>query len=217
MEPSPGKRQGRTIQSRVQRQLGARLNGQPSAAAAVLEHERVLAAAAVVAQKHAARWTCCELFVSNSNCKQPALVLQHESQRPRASPRGAIASTISSLLTRLPLLYCPCHSTHKRYEDNFDAVNNVMVSSVPTDKGDISGYGTPDKFLEQVSYLFGRQTFAGAFAVVVCLVGRAAARLPCCWHLARSHTPAHARTHRPHTRDDTQARRGLRVALPPTA
>eukprot|EP00879_Flechtneria_rotunda_P023381 GHRR01024731.1.p1 GENE.GHRR01024731.1~~GHRR01024731.1.p1 ORF type:complete len:207 (-),score=79.33 GHRR01024731.1:1429-2049(-) len=48
-----------------------------------------------------------------------------------------------------------------RYEDNFDAVNNVTVISQPTDKGDIGGYGSPDKFLESVQYLFGQQSFAG--------------------------------------------------------
>jgi hypothetical protein len=48
-----------------------------------------------------------------------------------------------------------------RYEDNFDAVNNVTIMSLPSDKGSIDSYGSPDKFLEQVSYLFGRQTFTG--------------------------------------------------------
>lgn len=48
-----------------------------------------------------------------------------------------------------------------RYEDNFDAVNNVTILSLPSDKGAIDGYGAPDKFLEQVSYLFGKQTFTG--------------------------------------------------------
>jgi hypothetical protein len=50
----------------------------------------------------------------------------------------------------------------RRYEDNFDAVNNVTIMSLPSDKGSIDSYGSPDKFLEQVSYLFGRQTFTGA-------------------------------------------------------
>lgn len=52
---------------------------------------------------------------------------------------------------------------HARYEDNFDAVNNVVVISQPTDKGSIDGYGAPEKFLESVSYLFGKQAFAGRF------------------------------------------------------
>jgi hypothetical protein len=48
-----------------------------------------------------------------------------------------------------------------RYEDNFDAVNNLVVISQPTDKGSIDGFGAPEKFLESVSYLFGKQAFAG--------------------------------------------------------
>jgi len=48
-----------------------------------------------------------------------------------------------------------------RYEDNFDAVNNVAILSLPSDKGSIDAYGSPDKFLEQVNFLFGRQTFTG--------------------------------------------------------
>jgi hypothetical protein len=48
-----------------------------------------------------------------------------------------------------------------RYEDNFDAVNNLSVICQNTDKSDITGYGAPDKFLESVQYLFGKQTFTG--------------------------------------------------------
>jgi hypothetical protein len=40
-------------------------------------------------------------------------------------------------------------------------VNNVAILSLPSDKGSIDGYGAPDKFLEQVNFLFGRQTFTG--------------------------------------------------------
>lgn len=54
--------------------------------------------------------------------------------------------------------------THtRRYEDNFDAVNNVAILSLPSDKGSIDGYGSPDKFLEQVNFLFGKQTFTGGW------------------------------------------------------
>jgi hypothetical protein len=42
-------------------------------------------------------------------------------------------------------------------------VNNVTILSLPSDKGSIDGYGAPDKFLEQVNYLFGKQTFTGGF------------------------------------------------------
>jgi hypothetical protein len=48
-----------------------------------------------------------------------------------------------------------------RYEDNFDAVNNVAILNLPSDKGSIDGYGAPEKFLEQVNFLFGKQNFSG--------------------------------------------------------
>jgi hypothetical protein len=48
-----------------------------------------------------------------------------------------------------------------RYEDNGDQVNNLMVVETPTDKKTIEDYGTPEKFLEQVSYLFGKQAYSG--------------------------------------------------------
>lgn len=40
-------------------------------------------------------------------------------------------------------------------------MNNVAILSLPTDKGSIDGYGAPDKFLESVNFLFGKQTFTG--------------------------------------------------------
>ena len=42
-----------------------------------------------------------------------------------------------------------------RYEDNFDAVNNLVVLQQKAGKGSIGDFGSPDKFLEQISYLFG--------------------------------------------------------------
>lgn len=40
-------------------------------------------------------------------------------------------------------------------------MNNVAILSLPSDKTSIDGYGAPDKFLDQVNFLFGRQTFTG--------------------------------------------------------
>lgn len=37
-----------------------------------------------------------------------------------------------------------------RYEDNFDATNNLFVSITPAAKGKISDYGSPEKFLDEV-------------------------------------------------------------------
>ncbi len=47
------------------------------------------------------------------------------------------------------------------YEDNFDAVNNLVILAQPTDKSKIEDFGSQDKFLEQVSYLLGKQAYSG--------------------------------------------------------
>jgi hypothetical protein len=73
------------------------------------------------------------------------------------------------LLCPPPILACAAAPLHCSYEDNFDAVNFVSILSQPTDKGSIDGYGAPEKFLESVQYLFGKQTFAGACVFVVCV------------------------------------------------
>jgi len=48
-----------------------------------------------------------------------------------------------------------------RYEDNGDAVNNLVVIVTPTDKGKIEDFGAQDAFLQTVSYLFGKQSYSG--------------------------------------------------------
>ena len=48
-----------------------------------------------------------------------------------------------------------------RYEDNGDAVNNVVVISRKTEKGSVKDFGNVDEFLAANSYLFGEQTFKG--------------------------------------------------------
>lgn len=52
-------------------------------------------------------------------------------------------------------------SSFCRYEDNGDAVNNLVVITQKTDKSNITDFGAPDKFLQQVQYLLGEQVFAG--------------------------------------------------------
>jgi len=49
----------------------------------------------------------------------------------------------------------------RRYEDNGDAVTNLVVIAQKTDKSAISGYGSPEKFLNEFNFLLGKQTFAG--------------------------------------------------------
>merc|ERR1712118_343659 len=48
-----------------------------------------------------------------------------------------------------------------RYEDNFDAVNNLVVIKEKTDKSKIDDFGTPEQFLNSFSFLLGQQSYAG--------------------------------------------------------
>jgi hypothetical protein len=48
-----------------------------------------------------------------------------------------------------------------RFEDNFDAVNNLAVMREKTDKGKIEDFGNPEKFLQDHTYLLGQQSYAG--------------------------------------------------------
>merc|ERR1719387_769488 len=48
-----------------------------------------------------------------------------------------------------------------RYEDNFDAVNNLAVMKLKSDKSKVSDYGPPEKFLNEFSYLLGKQSYSG--------------------------------------------------------
>jgi hypothetical protein len=62
----------------------------------------------------------------------------------------------------LPLASGPLAITWHRYEDNFDPVTNLTVMVMKTDKSSITGWGSPEKFLEQHRYLLGEQVFIGA-------------------------------------------------------
>jgi hypothetical protein len=48
-----------------------------------------------------------------------------------------------------------------RYEDNFDPVTNLTVMVMKTDKSSVTGWGSPQKFLDQHRYLLGEQVFVG--------------------------------------------------------
>merc|ERR1712078_858340 len=48
-----------------------------------------------------------------------------------------------------------------RYEDNFDAVNNLVVIKEKTDKSRIDDFGTPEQFLNSFSFLLGQHSYAG--------------------------------------------------------
>merc|ERR1712124_163679 len=48
-----------------------------------------------------------------------------------------------------------------RYEDNFDAVNNLVVIEEKTSKGRIEDFGSPEQFLNSFSFLLGQQSYSG--------------------------------------------------------
>lgn len=50
-----------------------------------------------------------------------------------------------------------------RYEDNGDAVNNVVVIKTPSSKSSVDAYGSQDAFLKELQSLglFGKQAFSG--------------------------------------------------------
>jgi len=48
-----------------------------------------------------------------------------------------------------------------RYEDNFDAINCFTILANGTDKSKMTDFGSPEKFLESVGFLFGKQSFEG--------------------------------------------------------
>merc|ERR1712070_1187032 len=48
-----------------------------------------------------------------------------------------------------------------RYEDNFDAVNNLVVIKEKTDKSRVEDFGGPEQFLNSFSFLLGQQMYGG--------------------------------------------------------
>eukprot|EP00850_Spirogloea_muscicola_P024380 SM000717S21384 [mRNA] locus=s717:1197:2170:- [translate_table: standard] len=51
-----------------------------------------------------------------------------------------------------------------RWEDNFDATNNMGVIVRTATKSNITDYGSPEKFLDEVSFLLGKQSYNGKTA-----------------------------------------------------
>merc|ERR1712084_33196 len=53
--------------------------------------------------------------------------------------------------------------TDLRYEDNFDAVNNLIVTINPTSKSKITDFGGQEAFLNEFSYLLGNSALSTGF------------------------------------------------------
>eukprot|EP00898_Chlorokybus_atmophyticus_P004919 jgi/Chlat1/5428/Chrsp35S08992 len=52
-------------------------------------------------------------------------------------------------------------NTQARFEDNFDAVSNMVVTKTPTTKSSVTDYGSPETFLDQISFFLGQQVYSG--------------------------------------------------------
>ena len=53
------------------------------------------------------------------------------------------------------------HSNFCRYEDNGDAVNNLLVITKQTGNKSIEDFGSPDKWLQENSKLLGEDVWKG--------------------------------------------------------
>ena len=57
-----------------------------------------------------------------------------------------------------------------RYEDNGDAVNNLLVICKPTGSKSIEDFGSPDKWLQENAKLLGEDVWKGATTVTAALL-----------------------------------------------
>lgn len=93
----------------------------------------------------------CVVFDSGAPCFAP----RARAERPRSRQEAKKPHHTPS-----PTPTPPTPTTNS-YEDNFDAVNNLMVLTQPTGAKSVEDLGSPEKVLESLSFLFGKQTFAG--------------------------------------------------------
>ncbi len=91
------------------------------------------------------------------------LVKTLDRRRLRSAAHGFAVYTAGRARTRPSPRLTPAPKTTppRSYEDNGDAVNNIVILTQPTTKSNIGDFGTPDKFLESIAFVFGRQSFAG--------------------------------------------------------
>jgi len=88
---------------------------------------------------------------------------------PVKKATGFIDFTGNGFTLKVPSKWNPSREiefpgTVARFEDNFDATNNLSVVIQPSKKGSITDYGSPEDFLNEVSYLLGRQSYNGLTA-----------------------------------------------------
>merc|ERR1711972_408965 len=105
----------------------------------------------------------------SSLCSAPALAVYGESANvfgEITNKSGFVAYAGDGYSMLLPSEWNPSKEKDfpnvvLRYEDNFDAVNSVVVIKEKTDKSKIEDFGTPDEFLNSFSYLLGKQSYSG--------------------------------------------------------
>ena len=82
------------------------------------------------------------------------------------------------------------HSCSYRYEDNGDAVNNLVVITKQTGNKSIEDFGSPDKWLQDNAKLLGEDVWKGVTVSLVMHSGRlpyghldfiVAYTVPCAW------------------------------------
>jgi hypothetical protein len=83
-----------------------------------------------------------------------------------ANNAGSVPYAGEGYALLLPAKWCPSKELDfpgvaLRYEDNFDPVTNLTVMVMKTDKSSVTGWGSPEKFLDQHRYLLGEQVFVG--------------------------------------------------------
>ena len=75
----------------------------------------------------------------------------------------AIHRPLTTVSPSLSLVSLSLLAHARRYEDNADAVNNLIVTINPTQKSKITDFGGQEAFLNEVSYLLGNQALAEGF------------------------------------------------------
>ncbi|CAK9198457.1 unnamed protein product [Sphagnum troendelagicum] len=134
-----------------------------------VEAEDVAAAVAVPALPRRLALALLAGAVAAGSRASPANAAYGESANIFGTPKtdtGFVSKSYDGFKVEVPSKWVPSSEREfpgqvLKYEDNFDAVTNFTVSITPSSKTSIKDYGPPEKFLEEVSYLLGKQSYSG--------------------------------------------------------